>query len=111
MQLFSKMRFISAQFLAYFRDDLWKNNASHANQMAKILEAEIRRIPQVRITQKVEANGVFAIVPREIIRPLQEEYFFYVWDELTSEVRWMTSFDTTEEEIRDFTRLIKKLVS
>ncbi len=111
MQLFSKMRFTSAQFMAYFRDDLWKKSALHANRMARILEAEIRSIPQVKITQKVEANGVFAIVPRDIIKPLQEKYFFYIWDEVTSEVRWMTSFDTTEEEIHDFANLIRNLLS
>lgn len=111
MQLFSKMRFTSAQFLAFFKDDLWKKSALHANKMAKILESEIRTIPGITITQKVEANGIFAIVPRKIITPLQEKYFFYVWDEEAPEVRWMTSFDTTEEEIRDFARLIRNLLT
>lgn len=111
MQLFSKMRFTSAQFIAFFRDELWKTNATHANRMAGILETEISKIPRIKITQKVEANGVFAIVPQHIIEPLQEKFFFYIWNEETSEVRWMTSFDTTEEEIRDFARLIRKLVS
>jgi len=110
MQLFSKMRFVSAQFIAYFREELWKKNASHANRMAGILEAEIRTIPGVTITQEVEANGVFAIIPPEIIPQLQEEYFFYVWNEQNSEVRWMTSFDTTEEDIRGFTTLLRKLM-
>jgi threonine aldolase len=111
MQLFSKMRFVSAQFLAYFKDDLWKENAIHANRMAKLLEKEIRKIPQITITQSVDANGIFAIVPGEIIALLQEKYFFYMWNEKASEVRWMTSFDTSEEEIFDFSRFIKKLVS
>jgi len=110
MQLFSKMRFVSAQFLAYFENDLWKINASHANRMAKLLELEVKNIPAIQLTQKVEANGVFAIVPREIISTLQEKYFFYVWDDHKSEVRWMTSFDTTEEDIHQFTALIKSLV-
>jgi len=111
MQLFSKMRFVSAQFLAFFKDDLWKENAIHANRMAKLLEKEIRKIPQIIITQNVDANAVFAIVPGNIIAALQEKYFFYLWDEKASEVRWMASFDTSEEEILDFTRFIKKLVS
>lgn len=110
MQLFSKMRFISAQFLAFFREELWKKNALHANLMARILENELRTIPAIRITRKVEANGIFAIVPREIIEPLREKYFFYIWDEQGPEVRWMTSFDTTEEEIHDFARLIRQLL-
>jgi len=109
-QLYSKMRFISAQFLAYFNDELWKRNAAHSNRMAKLLEREIYKIPAIQLTQEVESNGVFAIVPPEIIPQLQEKYFFYMWDEFRSEVRWMTSFDTTEEDIINFTSLIKSLV-
>lgn len=110
MQLYSKMRFISAQFLAYFENELWKRNATHSNNMAKLLEAEVKKIPAIRLTQEVEANGVFAIVPAEIIPKLQEEYFFYMWDESRSEVRWMTSFDTSEDDIYNFVALIKSLV-
>jgi len=110
MQLFSKMRFVSAQFLAYFENDLWKANASHANKMAKLLEKEVLKTGKVKLTQKTEANGVFAILPKEVIPKLQSRYFFYVWNESTSEVRWMTSFDTTEEDIYDFVRLIDKLI-
>ncbi|HYW96047.1 MAG TPA: beta-eliminating lyase-related protein, partial [Bacteroidales bacterium] len=110
MQLASKMRFISAQFSAYLENDLWKKNAAHANSMARLLEAEISGIPGVTITQKVEANGVFAILPPEIIPGLQKEYFFYMWDEERSEARLMTSFDTTEEDITAFGKLLRKLV-
>jgi len=110
MQLYSKMRFVSAQFLAYFNDDLWKRNATHSNKMAKLLEQEVLKIPAIKLAQEVDANGVFAIVPPEIIPQLQEKYFFYMWDEHRSEVRWMTSFDTEEEDIHNFAALIKSLV-
>ncbi|MDX9694647.1 MAG: low specificity L-threonine aldolase [Bacteroidales bacterium] len=110
MQLASKMRFISAQFDRYLSDNLWYNNALHSNKMAQLLASKIKEISQIKITQKVEANGVFAIVPKEIIEPLQKEYFFYEWDEFESEVRWMASFDTTEEDILNFVNLIKKLL-
>jgi threonine aldolase len=110
MQLYSKMRFVGAQFIAYFENDLWKETAMHANKMAKLLEAEVAKIPEIKLTQSVKANGVFAIVPKEIIRPLQDRFFFYVWDEMKSEVRWMTSFDTTEEEIFGFIKSIKQLL-
>jgi threonine aldolase len=110
-QLFSKMRFVSTQFIAFFKDDCWKKNAAHANRMARMLENEVLKIPQITITQKVDANGIFAIVPREIIAPLQRKFFFYIWDEQKSEVRWMTSFDTMEEEIFDFVDCLKKLLS
>lgn len=109
-QLYSKMRFVGAQFIPYLRDQIWKTNAIHSNRMAKLLESKIRKISQIKITQKVEANGVFAILPKDLIPSLQKEYFFYVWDEFTGEVRWMTSFDTTEEDIVNFVELIRKSV-
>ncbi len=102
MQLGSKMRFISAQFIALLEDDLWLKNARHANAMATYLEQRLREIPQVKITQPVQANAVFAILPAEYIETLQKKFFFYVWNEKTSEVRWMTSFDTTREDIDVF---------
>ncbi len=110
MQLFSKMRFISAQFLAYFEGELWKQNADHANKMALLLEQEVAKVNGVALTQKTQANGVFAIIPANIIPKLQEQYFFYMWDESRSEVRWMTSFDTTENDIYGFVNALKALL-
>ncbi|MFO7658316.1 MAG: low specificity L-threonine aldolase [Bacteroidales bacterium] len=110
MQLASKMRFISAQFEAYLNNDLWKKNAAHANRMAQILYNEVSGIKGVQVTQKVESNGVFAIIPKECIPLLQKEYFFYVWDEDKSEVRWMTSFDTQEEDVHEFVKHLKKFI-
>ena len=110
LQLASKMRFISAQFLAYLSNNQWYETAKHSNRMAKILAEKVRVIPNVRVTQKVEANGVFAIIPQKVISALQKEYFFYDWDESKSEVRWMTSWDTTEEDINNFTQRLKVLV-
>ena len=110
MQLHSKMRFIGAQFSALLTDDLWLSNAKHSNRMARLLEAELRRFQQIRITQSVDANGVFAILPEEIITPLQEHTFFYVWNERTHEVRLMCSFDTTEEEVKAFGEKLRELL-
>ncbi|MFW6202919.1 MAG: threonine aldolase family protein [Marinilabilia sp.] len=109
-QLHSKMRFIAAQFEAFFKDELWRRNAGHSNRMASLLASELESLKDVQITQKVEANGVFAIVPEAIIEPLKQKYFFYSWDEARHEVRWMASFDTTETEIMDFVGDIKKLL-
>ncbi|MEO5599888.1 MAG: low specificity L-threonine aldolase [Cyclobacteriaceae bacterium] len=111
MQLHSKMRFIGAQFTALLTDNLWKKSATHANTMAKLLEKELRQISELKVTQSVDANGVFAIFPQKIIPALQEEYFFYVWNERTSEVRLMCSFDTTENEIRNFVKKLKSLLT
>jgi threonine aldolase len=107
----SKMRYISAQFEALLTGELWRRNAEHANRMAQLLAQELGRIPQFKITQKVEANGVFAVVPKKYIAKLQKKYFFYVWNEQTSEVRFMTSFDTTEEDIKDFVTLVRKTIT
>ena len=109
-QLPSKMRFISAQFEALLSNDLWLQNARHANRMAQLLAGELGKIPQLKITQKVESNGVFAELPKKYIPVLQKQYFFYVWNEETSEVRFMTSFDTTESDIQDFISLLKKTI-
>ena len=107
----SKMRFISAQFEALLAKDLWRRNAEHSNQMAQLLAAELAKLPQIKFTQKVESNGVFAILPKKYIPLLQKKYFFYVWNEQTSEVRFMTSFDTTEDDVTDFVRLVRKTLA
>jgi len=110
MQLASKMRFIAAQFEALLTNDLWKRSAEHANRMAQVLEAEVRKIPQVRIVWKVEANGVFAQIPRHAIEKIKEQYFFYPWIEEECIVRWMCSFDTTEDDVRDFVSVVAEAV-
>ena len=110
MHLPSKMRFISAQFEALLSDDLWKRNAEHSNRMAQLLATELAKVPQIKLTQPVETNGVFAIVPPEFIPDLQKEYFFYVWDDAISEVRLMASFDTTEEDIERFMKVVSRIV-
>ncbi len=111
MQLASKMRFISAQLGALLTNDLWLTNAQHSNRMAKLLEKELRQIPGVKIFYHVEANGVFVKIPRESIPIIQERYFFYVWQEEESVVRWMCSFDTTEEDVQNFAQFVREAVA
>jgi len=110
MQLASKMRFIAVQFEALLADDLWRRSAQHANHMARLLEAELRRIPQVKIVWKVEANGVFAQIPRHAIQKIKDRYFFYMWIEEESIVRWMCSFDTTEADVKEFAKVVAEAV-
>ena len=106
MQLASKMRFMSAQLAALLTNDLWRRSAEQANRMARLLEEEVRKIPRIKIAFPVEANGVFAQIPRDAIQKIQERYFFYVWIEEQSVVRWMCSFDTTEEDVRKFAEFV-----
>ena len=107
MQLHSKTRFIAAQFSAVLKHDLWLKTAGHANRMARMLANEAAKIPGIRITQEVQGNEVFAIIPRDKITKLQSECFFYIWDENASEVRWVCSFDTTESDIIEFVNLLR----
>ncbi len=102
MQLASKMRFIAAQLTALLSDGLWLENASHANRMARLLEERVNKIPGVAVVQPVQANAVFASLPRQAIDKLLEKYFFYTWDEEKNEVRWMCSWNTTEKQVEDF---------
>jgi threonine aldolase len=110
MQLASKMRFISAQYLAYFDKELWKRCASHSNSMAQMLFEKVKDIEGLKVTQAVQSNGVFVIIPDSVAEELSKEYFFYPWNEKTSEYRWMTSWDTTMEDIENFVNLLKELL-
>src|SRR5271167_4036788 len=110
MQLASKTRFIAAQFEALLTNELWQRSAEHANRMARLLEKEVSRIPGVKVVWKVEANGVFAQIPRHYIEEIKKHYFFYMWMEEESIVRWMCSFDTTEDDIRKFAAVVAETV-
>lgn len=101
-QLASKMRFLAAQVLALAEDDRWLANATHANAMAARLAAGIRELPGVTITQRVEANAVFAILDAATYTRFTEHADFYIWDESTNEARLMTSWTTTTTEIDMF---------
>jgi threonine aldolase len=101
---------MAAQFLALLGGDLWKRNATNANRMAQRLAEQVRQVPGIQITQSVDANGVFAIVPPQFIEPLQQRAMFYVWNPATSEVRWMTAWDTTEDDVDRFASAVKEIV-
>ena len=111
MQLCSKMRFIAAQFKAYFTDDLWKRNAEHSNAMARQLYNAIKDEKGLDVVYPVQANGVFVRLPRQVWTELQKHYFFYDWDEDDNVVRFMCSFDTTAEDIDLFAHTLKELLS
>lgn len=110
MQLASKMRFITAQFIAYLETDLWKRNASNANNMAALLAKKLTALGGIQLSRPVEANGVFVILPAAMIPKLQQKYFFHVWDEDTNEVRLMCSFDTTTEDVEGFVWAARQLL-
>ncbi|GGV00587.1 threonine aldolase [Streptomyces litmocidini] len=108
MQLASKMRFVSVQLEALLSKDLWLRNARHANAMARRLAAGVRELDGVEILYPVQANAVFARLPQEVSRRLQERFRFYFWDEAAGDVRWMCSFDTTEDDVDAFLQALKE---
>jgi threonine aldolase len=110
-QLSSKMRFIAAQFDALFTDDLWLRSAQHSNAMAQLLGKGLEALPGCQVTQQIQANEVFAILPREQIAALQSVAHFHVWDEPTSECRFVCSFDTTEDDVAAFVSSAWSLLS
>jgi threonine aldolase len=110
MQLGSKMRYMSAQLDALLEGDLWQRNAEHANAMARRLAEAVRGVSGVRITQAVEANAVFAVLDPLVTERLQQEWPFYVWDEGTGEVRWMTGWDTVPEDVDAFAAAVRAAV-
>lgn len=107
-QLASKMRFQSAQFLALAEGGLWLANARHANAMAKRLEVGLRAIDGVSITQPVESNAVFALLPPAVTLALQADFHFYVWTEVTGEVRLMPSWATQPHDVDELVAAIAK---
>jgi threonine aldolase len=110
MQLASKMRFLAVQFTTLLDTELWRENAEHANRMARLLATRVQDVRGITLTQPVEANGVFARIPPEHIPALQARAFFYVWNAETSEVRWMTAWDTTEDDVERFAAAIREIV-
>jgi threonine aldolase len=107
-QLSSKMRFMSAQAVAMLEGELWRRNAEHANAMARHLADAVRDIPGVEITQQPQANAIFAILPRAVADAVRADFKFYTWDEGTGEVRWMCSWDTTEDDVAAFTAALER---
>lgn len=111
MQLASKMRFISCQFEAMLNNNLWRDIAMHTNHLAQLISEGLQPFHQIKITQPVDTNAVFATIPFEWNEPLKKVFPFYVWDESINEVRWMCSFDTQPQHINTFVRKIEHLVT
>jgi threonine aldolase len=110
-QLYSKMRYIAAQFIPYLREGIWLENARRSNAAAQMLYDEMNSVKGIEITQKVESNAIFFILPRRVTDRLRERYFFYDWDESRNEMRLVCSWDTTEEDIRQFSEYLFKLTA
>jgi threonine aldolase len=104
------MRFISAQFTPYLNENIWLENAKKSNHAAQKLYNEIKGMDGIEFTHPVESNALFLILPPGIADELRERYFFYDWDESRREIRLVCSWDTTDEDIRDFAGYLKSLL-
>lgn len=110
-QLYSKMRYISAQFIPYMKDNIWFENAKKSNLAAQKLLSSIKEVKGITITQKVESNSIFFILSKDITDKLRERYFFYDWDVSRNEMRLVCSWDTTDDDIISFTNYLKHITS
>ncbi|MCK5779998.1 MAG: low specificity L-threonine aldolase [Psychrilyobacter sp.] len=110
LQVLSKMRFVAAQYITLFEENIWYENAKNGNDMAKYLEEQLLNI-NIKVTNEVLGNTVFAILPEKIIEQLQDFCYFYVWDPTISEVRFVMSFDIVKKDVDNFITKIKELIS
>lgn len=103
-QLYSKMRYVSCQMIPYLQKNIWKKNAENANRMAQLLRQRIEETGFHTFTQKTEANILLLKLPQDLTEKLLQTNFFYIWDEFENEVRLVTAWDTTEEDVENFAR-------
>jgi threonine aldolase len=111
MQLFSKMRYISAQFIAYLENDLWLKNARHANQMTTYLYNLLKSNDNLTWYVPPEANSQFVCMSEEALEALHREYYFYTWDSSKNMARWMTAWDAGQDDMDAFALDIQRLTN
>ena len=110
-QLYSKMRYISSQFIPYMNENIWLENAQKSNGAAQLLAKKMSEFECIELTQKVESNIILFTIPKEISDKMQEHYFFYNTNEATNEMRLVCSWDTTKEDINAFISHLNTLTS
>ncbi|MCB5234492.1 MAG: threonine aldolase [Candidatus Cloacimonetes bacterium] len=108
-QLYSKMRFISAQYEAYLDRELWRSSATQANKMTALLAEGLKKFPEIKIVRDAVVNSLHVIFPPQWTEVLRDKYMFYTWDESTGEVRLMCSFNILEDHVREFIRDVEAL--
>lgn len=108
-QLYSKMRFISAQFNAYLSNELWLKNAQNANSQACYLNEQLNKL-QMRTLFPPNANAVFVYLPKAAVPLIRDRYFFYFWDEEAMLARLMTAFDTEKSDVDEFVEFLSHCI-
>jgi threonine aldolase len=110
-QLPSKMRFVAAQFNALIGDGLWLDLAAHANAMTALLYDLTVDVPGVHHAGPPQVNSVFPTIPAAAIEPLRAWCPFYDWDQARRQVRWMTSWDTTDDDVGTFAAGLRQIIA
>ena len=108
MQLASKMRFLSAQLLALLDGDLGLRSATHANAMAARLRSALEGAPGLSFSQPTQANAIFAVLANDVADRIRARHRFYDWDRAAGQVRWMTAFDTTDDDVDAFAAAVRE---
>lgn len=109
LQLLSKMRYVSAQYIAFFQDDLWKTLATQANQQAQKIATTIKAIPQLTLSYPVETNQIFFTAPAPWLPSIQEEIFCYPWNQEKNEIRFIASWDTSDQDVKKVEAILTKI--
>ncbi|MGL5626901.1 MAG: threonine aldolase family protein [Candidatus Rhabdochlamydia sp.] len=107
--LFSKMRYLSAQYIPFFEKELWHPLASQANQKAQEIAALIKKTPHCSLSYPVETNQIFFTAPTSWIPLIQEKTLCYLWDKEKNQLRFITSWSTTEKDVENTQNFFYKL--
>lgn len=109
LQLVSKMRYLSAQYIPFFKNDLWQTLARKANQKAQEIASIIKSIPELSLSYPVETNQIFFIAPKAWIPLIQEKIICYPWDAEKNEIRFIASWNTTDEDVQEIFSIFSEI--
>ncbi|MEZ5315076.1 MAG: aminotransferase class I/II-fold pyridoxal phosphate-dependent enzyme [Chlamydiales bacterium] len=109
LQLLSKMRYLSAQYIPFFKNDLWHTLATQANQKAQEIASVIKSTPGLSLSYPVETNQIFFTVPASWIPLIQEKIFCYPWDAEKNEVRFIASWNTSEQNVKEIQSILSEI--
>ena len=105
LQVISKRRYIPLQFEAFLKDDLYLTLAAHANDLiTKDLYQALKQLPEVKLSVPLQSNQAFLVLENQVVENLSEKYGFMINHDYgdTKEIRLVTSFVSTKEEMAEF---------
>jgi len=109
LQLLSKMRYASCQYIPLFTNHLWRDLAHHANKKAREIASILKAFPELSLSYPVETNQIFFSAPASWIPMIQEDIFCYPWNQEKREIRFITSWNTTENNIREIQSIFENI--